>query len=271
MNKTTIIFCTKLAMLNVLVFCFTSCKNTIKTNDPNSSNSNDLALINSNLERTASKKNPDLYYGVDTRFEAYTKEDIHKAKTIYDFLTKEEAQQIAYINSVDVIIIKDNEQSRIREYGTNDRLTPGQLKLLRATEHFSHFTIRTEFKEKNTENGNLEERFFGPHITVVPQKQAIYRDGKESLITYFRKNSKESMNVIKEDKLGAIKLSFIITKEGTISNVQHDAMTTGYSSLDDKFIELIKNIPGPWIPAENSKGEHVDQELVFTFGPANGC
>jgi hypothetical protein len=48
-------------------------------------------------------------------------------------------------------------------------------------------------------------------------------------------------------------------------------MTTGYSSLDDKFIELIKNIPGLWIPAENSKGEHVDQELVFTFGPANGC
>ncbi len=48
-------------------------------------------------------------------------------------------------------------------------------------------------------------------------------------------------------------------------------MTTGYPSIDERFITLIKKIPGKWIPAENSRGEKIEQELVFTFGPANGC
>jgi hypothetical protein len=48
-------------------------------------------------------------------------------------------------------------------------------------------------------------------------------------------------------------------------------MTTRYPTLDEKFMTLIENIPGKWISAENSKGEKIEQELVFTFGPANGC
>ena len=79
------------------------------------------------------------------------------------------------------------------------------------------------------------------------------------------------MNVIKGDKLGAIKLSFIVTKEGTITQVKHDAMTTGYTSIDQKLMELIKNIPGEWTPAENANGEKMDYEFVFTFGPRDGC
>jgi hypothetical protein len=34
--------------------------------------------------------------------------------------------------------------------------------------------------------------------------------------------------------------------------------------------ELITNFPGTWEPAENSKGEKVDQELVVSFG-LMGC
>ena len=79
------------------------------------------------------------------------------------------------------------------------------------------------------------------------------------------------MTIIKDNKLGALKLSFIVTKNGKITNVAHDAMTTGYPTLDEKFMELIRKIPGPWTAAENANGEKIDYELVFTFGPANGC
>ena len=167
--------------------------------------------------------------------------------------------------------LKNNQQSDIQEYGESDQLTEAQLKILRATDYFSHFTIKTEFKEKNKETGKLEERFFGPHITVVPDKQATYNDGNEALINYLKENSKESMNVIKGDNLGAIKLSFIVSKEGTVTNVKHDAMTTGYPSIDQKLMELIKNIPGEWTPAETSDGKKMDYEFVFTFGPRDGC
>jgi hypothetical protein len=88
--------------------------------------------------------------------------------------------------------------------------------LIRSTPYFNHFTIRTKFKEKNTETGKLEERFFGPHITVVIEKQATYIDGKDALITYLKDNSKEDVNIIENNKLGSIKLSFIITKEGKV-------------------------------------------------------
>jgi len=36
------------------------------------------------------------------------------------------------------------------------------------------------------------------------------------------------------------------------------------------MIKLIKNLPGDWKPAENYKGELMDQELVVSFG-LMGC
>lgn len=270
MKKNIIIFGTTLAILSVLIIGFTSFNNS-EIDEINSSNNKDLAFENQNNEYPKEKAIPDLYYGVDARFAPVTKTDIHNATTIYDFLNEGEKEQIAHINSVDVIIIKDNQQSEIRAYGTTDQLTDEQKKILRSTDYFSHFKIRTEFKAKNKETGKLEERFFGPHVTVVPEKQATYADGKEALIQYLKYNSKENMNIIKDEKLGAIKLSFIITKNGIVTDVKHDAMTTGYPSIDEKFMNLIKNIPGKWKPAENAKGEKIDQELVFTFGPRDGC
>ncbi|WP_299125925.1 hypothetical protein [uncultured Winogradskyella sp.] len=271
MKKGIISFNIKLAILSLLIFGFTNCISNTEVISEDSSNSKDLALEDPNIKDTNTKSIPDLYYGVDARFAAVKKEDVHSATTIYDFLNDGEKAQIEYINSVDVIIVKDNQLSQIRARGTSAKLTDAQKEILKATDYFSHFTIRTEFKSKNKETGKLEERFFGPHITVVPEKQATYYEGKDALIEYLKVNSKESMKVIKGDDLGAIKLSFVISKEGSVKDVKHDAMTTGYPSIDKKFIQLLENIPGKWIPAENVKGEKIDQELVFTFGPRDGC
>ena len=270
MKKSIIILGTTLTILSALIIGFTSCNN----NEPNQSKlSNDKVLVveNQNINKTNNITIPDLYYGVDARFEPVNKTDVHTATSIYDFLNEGEKAQIEHINSVDVIIIKDNQQSNIRAYGTTEQLTDAQLKILRSTDYFNHFTIRTEFKEKNKETGKLEERFFGPHITVVPEQQATYVDGKEALLNYLKENSKAAMHVIENDKLNAVKFSFMITKEGKVSNVKHDAMGTGYPSIDEKFIELLKNIPGKWTPAEKANGEKMEQELVFTFGPRDGC
>lgn len=268
MKKNIIILSTTLAIISVLIIGFT---NKDITSAETVSNDKALALELQNEKTIGIKKIPDLYYGVDTRFAAIKKTDVDNATTIYDFLNDGEKQQIAHINSVRIVIIKDNQQSRIREYGSDANLTDAQLKLLRTTDYFSHFTIKTEFESKNAETGKMENRFFGPHITVVPNKQAVYNTGKEALINYLKDNSKEHMKVIKGDNLGAIKISFIVTKNGIVSDVKHDAMTTGYPSIDEKLIELIKNIPGKWTPAENSKGEKIDYEFVFTFGPRASC
>lgn len=271
MKKNSSTFVIKLVTLSVLLFSFLSCNTTVKTDQVNATGSSDIALVNSNIEGPINSTIPDLYYGVDTRHAAVKKVDVHNATTIYDFLNEGEKDQIEHINSVRITIVKDNQLSHIQALGTDDKLTDAQLKILRATDYFSHFTVRTEFTGKNKDTGKLEERFFGPHITVVPEKQATYVNGKDALLTYLKDNSKDDMNMIIDGKLGAIKLSFMITSEGKISNVKHDAMTTGYPSIDEKFMTLLRNIPGKWIPAENSEGEKMDQELVFTFGPRDGC
>lgn len=272
MKKSIIIFSTSLAILSLLIVYFTNFNNH-ETNESISLNDKTLALESKKeiILGPIFNKIPDLYYGVDTRFAAVKKSDIEKATTIYDFLNEGEKEQIAQINSVNIIVIENNQLSNKRENGSDENLTDAQLKLIKSLNYFNHFTIRTEFKGENKETGQLEERFFGPHITIVPDVQATYIDGKDALINYLKDNSKDYMYVIKDNKLGAIKLSFIINKQGKITEVKHDAMTTGYPTIDDRFIELIENIPGKWIPAENSKGEKMDQELVFTFGPADGC
>jgi len=270
MKKNIIIFSTALVILSVLIIGYTK-KDKTNITEVNSSQSKDLALKDENIKDINTKIITNLYYGVDARFEAVKKATVHNATTIYDFLNAGEKEQIEHINSVDVIIVKDNQLSQISALGTTDEFTDEQKEILKSTDYFSHFTIRTEFKVKNKDTGKLEERFFGPHITVAPEKQATYVNGKEALIEYLKVNSKASMNVIKGDNLGAIKLSFIVSKDGIVKDVKHDAMTTGYTSIDNRFIELLKTIPGKWTPAENAKGEKIDQELVFTFGPRDGC
>ncbi|NND50902.1 MAG: hypothetical protein HKN54_00765 [Flavobacteriaceae bacterium] len=60
-----------------------------------------------------------------------------------------------------------------------------------------------------------------------------------------------------------------MTKDGTISDARIQS-TSGYIEVDNKLIELILKTTGAWVPAKNSEGEHVDQELVVTFGNM-GC
>ena len=46
--------------------------------------------------------------------------------------------------------------------------------------------------------------------------------------------------------------------------------SSGNVTIDKAMLSLIQSAPGKWIPAENEKGENVDQELVITFG-VGGC
>ncbi|WP_299103352.1 hypothetical protein [uncultured Winogradskyella sp.] len=270
MKQRIIILGTALALLSILFFGLTNMESS-DAKDLSKKRNNSIAIDSAINYGPFLKELPDLHYSVDARFEAVQKADIQAATSIYDFLNEDEKHQIEEIKSVKLIVIKDNQQSELQEYGTTAQLTKAQLKLLRSLDYFNHFTIRTEFKGKNKETGVIEDKFFGPHITIVPDQQAAYVDGKEALITYLKENSLEALNVITDDRLNAIKYSFIISKEGKVKDVKHDAMKTGYPSIDNKFKDLLQKIPGEWLPARKSNGEKMEQEFVFTFGSNDGC
>jgi hypothetical protein len=142
---------------------------------------------------------------------------------------------------------------------------------MQSLDYSTNFVIWADYEGKNKETGELEDTHWTPYLTIVPEKQAEYTHGKEALKKFLKENS-EATRIkakVEPEKLQPAKLFFTVTKTGTIENVRLDR-TSNYPLVDNKMIELIKNTPGTWIPAENHKGEKVDQELVVSFG-LMGC
>jgi len=123
--------------------------------------------------------------------------------------------------------------------------------------------------EQYEETGEIYSNYSTPYLTIVPEIQAEYLDGQETLINYLKKNSKSAIKTVTKNKLNAGKLYFTVNKTGTISKVDLTA-SSGYPEIDELMIELIINAPGQWKPAKNTNGENVDQKLVFSFG-IMGC
>lgn len=115
----------------------------------------------------------------------------------------------------------------------------------------------------------LDNNHRNPYLTVVPEKQAEYEGGMDALMEYLKENSKEARGGIQMHELQHFELLFTVTKKGTIENVRLDG-ASGYLSINNRMVELITKAPGKWKPAQNSKGEKVDQELIVLFG-LRGC
>jgi len=286
MKKSIIIFVTLLTTLSLTAFGFINCNDSVTGKVETSSNKivavdqqvaeviNDRVLSDFSFDigtiiGPINKGDLDFFFDFGTRFSAIKKGDLDKSRSILDFLPKDQTQRVVLYKSVDIIIIKDDKQSDIIETGKGGVLTAAQIELLQSSDYSTNIKIRADYLEKNKVTGQLDNSYSTPHLTIVPEKQAVYISGKEALIKYLRENSKENTAIVQKDNLIPAKLYFTVTKKGTISNIKIPR-SSGYPSLDKKIIELITKAPGKWEPAENSKGEKVDQELVISFGMV-GC
>lgn len=220
-------------------------------------------------EKKKDKTEVDFYFGVGTRFMGYSKEQLSKFTTFNDFLPIEQIRRIEEIKSVNVILIEDDEQTAVREMCNGEVLNASQLSLLQSADYSTNFLVGADCMLKNPKTGKLEETYFSPYCTIVPEKETTYEKGMDAIVSYLRTNTEEEIKVVKMDKLTPAKVYFTVTKTGSITNVKL-SKTTGYSSIDNKVVDLIKELSGKWNSAENAKGEKIDQELVCFFGLA-GC
>ncbi|OBX23858.1 MULTISPECIES: energy transducer TonB [Bizionia] len=209
-------------------------------------------------------------YNIDSRFESITKSNMTKATTIHDFIPEKDSRNIAHINSTEVILIKNDRQTEIRAYGDSEILSDSQKDLLKSMDYSEHFLFRVNYIKANAMIYENEAPHFGPHYTVVPETKAAYADGYKALITYIEANKLENTASIDAKKLRAVKVSFTISKNGTITNVTLDR-TTNYPEIDTNLLELVKQIPGNWNPAKNANNEIMEDVLVLSFGLADGC
>ncbi len=212
----------------------------------------------------------DFFYHINSRFESITKSKIAAATTIHDFISEKDSQNIVHINSTEVILIKNDIQTDVRAYGNSDVLSDSQKQLLQTIDYSEHFLFRVNYIKANAMIYENEAPHFGPHYTVVPETKAKYADGFKALMDYVNANKLENTNSIDTKKLRAVKVSFTITKNGIIENVNLDR-TTNYPEIDKNLIKLVKGIPGNWVPAKNANNAIMDDVLVLSFGLADGC
>lgn len=219
------------------------------------------------VEEGGGKPDLDLVYHVDSRFIAtITKQDLNNATSVLDIVPKsaEDWKKLSF-QTVTIAILNDNDE--VREMGDSGLLSANQIKLLQETDYSTNFYIRALATTGHPTIGSMQE--YAYYFTVIPEKETKFINGEDGFINYLKEESKEETAIIKRDKLKPCKIGFTITAQGTIADVKLMS-TSGYSSVDERLVELITRTPGKWQPAENSNGEKVDQELVFSFG-LMGC
>ena len=259
MKKNILLLCATLTSVSLMAFGFMNW--TPKTGEchPHSDETS----------KAESAQYSDFFYGIGPRFHPIIKSELKKYKSMYDFITEDEASQVKKFDNVSVIIILNERQTNIRAHGTTAELTNEQQQLIQSSDYATSFTVRGDYYGKDPYTGKMSDLHFGPHYTVVPNKQAQYMPGESVLIDYFTAGNKENTLNLDEKKLRPAKLYFTITKTGNIANIRLDNHS-GYKKIDSTMENLLLQLPGKWQPAENDKGEKVDQELVISFGLV-GC
>ncbi|MBL4708740.1 MAG: energy transducer TonB [Flavobacteriales bacterium] len=267
MKKSTIIISIALTIVSLTAFGFISLKQVEKT-PIKPLNNTKVFLKNDFIKSIVKKDIPDFVYNIDHRFIAtVTKEKLHQAKSIIDILPKEATQSLTNYKLVSISILNGDEE--INELGFNEKLNTAQIELLQSADYSTNFYIKANCKTKIDNSTTFRNHHLVYYLTTIPEKEAQFKEGKSTLINYLKKNSKKEVSGTKADRLKAGKVSFIVTKDGTVSNVQLES-TSGFTAVDEKMLELIQSMPGEWEPANNGNGEKIGQKLIFSFGTM-GC
>ena len=220
---------------------------------------------------------PTFFYNLSPRAKnTITKERMHNAKTISDLIPDYSEQEnlknnVTSVRDVKIRIEEENvpDTKHRSEKGNENRLSKEQLKLLKATNYSTNFFLEGFIVHNNSITGLNKERYFNYYMTVIPEQQATYKAGNEALIDFLTSKCQPTIAKIQSGNLKSGKISFTVTKTGTISNIVNYS-TCGYPSVDKRMMELMNELPDDWNIATNGKSEKVNQSLVFSYGQS-GC
>jgi hypothetical protein len=203
-------------------------------------------------------------YEIGSRFIAtVTKKQIEKATNVHDLLPTNADWSTFPVERLNVTLERDTKQTEI---GPDMTLTDAQLALLMSASYSDNFSLVANGKQVRHDR-RLHDLVY--YISVVPEKEAAYAHGKDNLMAYLKEKSKEVIANVDGEKLQPGQISFTVSTQGTITDVAL-VQTSGYIGIDIIMIELLNNAPGSWEPAENGKGEKIEQTFTFFYGRI-GC
>ena len=266
MKKSILIIGTVLLTFSLTAFGYINWVD--KEMDSECSTSVETELSENNAEISSEDaKGTDVLYKIDNRFLAtITKEKLSTANAVSEIIPKT-ADWSTYPVQVLKVTVRHN-GTETSEIGDGLVLNEAQIKLLRSAKYNDNFSLNASCKGKHK---YVYQESYDLHyvISVTPEKEAEYSQGKEELISYLMENSKAQALTVVKDLVQPGRILFTVTAEGTIGNVVLNS-SSGFAFLDLRLVELLNNLPEKWEPATNDKGEYVEQDLVFFFG-SMGC
>jgi len=211
------------------------------------------------------KKSFEFAYTVEARFmNTVTKEMIDKASSLTDIVPTDGVSNVVSFHNINLSTFHEDRINEIQAKNDNELFTNSQIAILRSMDYSSSFYMTGSVIKKDKE-GYLKYDTLIYYMSVVPEKPATYTEGHDALIDYLKEGSQKEVAKAEVDKLQPGKISFVVSKNGTVKDAKI-TFSSGYRSIDKKMLELIENIPSNWEPASNAKGEKVEQELTFFFG-----
>ena len=208
-------------------------------------------------------------YSIKPRFSTIRKSELQKVTSFEDFIGKEHADRIVKYKRLNVILLDGDKKTDVQATGTSGQFNEQQLKLLRSFEHSTNIVLWADYDEKFDFSEDLYAETWTPHLTIVPEYEAYYLEGVDSLLSKIQEQSEELWSNIDTSNLKPAKIVFTIASDGTIKNMNLDN-SCGYGHIDDEMKSLILESNGKWMPAKDINGNIVDQELVLSYG-ALGC
>ncbi len=210
------------------------------------------------------EQTPSFHYAIGSRFSnTITLEALLKAKIVDDLIAADAMNYVESMWEVEFKVLSSKKD--LIEKGDDRVLTAEQLEILQSLDYNTNCNITALCTLRNSKSGELTEGYFDDYFTVIPEKKASYNGGMGAITEYLASKSSELTQNVDQKQLKPGMIRFVVTKEGTLENVSCDA-SCGYRSIDKAMINLLKEMPENWTPAENATGEKVDQELVFFYG-----
>lgn len=222
-----------------------------------------------NLDQVEEPVPIDFFYNLGPRYNrTFTKAEMKAARTFSEFdnLDALNPKHIVSFKSVKVLTIDDNYDPIKEVEGKSGEFNSVQLQLLASAPYSADILIRADYVMRNNKTGELEDSYSTPHITVVPETRAEYPGGGyDAFVDYVKSHKVEETVAISKDDLKPGKIRFTVSKVGTITKVTLIS-SSGYRKIDKRMVELITEAPGNWKVAQDTDGQRVEEQLVFSFG-----
>ncbi len=170
-----------------------------------------------------------------------------------------------YVSTGITVISGDNVK---KAESIDDRLTPEQVSLLQSADLGDDVVIDVAYKSKNFITKELDVRYMHYTATIIPEHEAEYPGGVESLKAYLKENAITKIPNESFKELQQVIIRFTIDEQGQTTNARLTT-TSGNPKTDNLLLKTLNNMP-KWKPAVDIKGTRVSQDFEFIVGNT-GC